>query len=180
MAGAGIARQYASAPAPRAIELPALAQRVGGGSTKRMFHAGRIPDATIGGDDNAHRDQILAAVVLDRDGLVRRRARAHELRRLHIRLLVAPVAGPIFAAGAGADSAAISLRAAEASLARFSLIPPLASCRAAASGAGPAAIFGESFQTVRCGRSRKNATPITPTLSGRPVRVAYASGSSVK
>jgi hypothetical protein len=39
---------------------------------------------------------------------------------------------------------------------------------------------GDSLKLMRSCRSRKNATPMTPTLSGRPVRAAYASGSSVK
>jgi hypothetical protein len=56
-----------------------------------------------------------------------------------------------------------------------------ASCRAEDSGGDcGAATLGRSFQAIGCGRSRKNATPITPTLSGRPVRAAYESGNSVK
>ncbi len=135
MAGAGIARQYASGPRP-AQSTPAdrFAQRVGGSGTNRGVHAGNGLHRP--GDrrrrQHAHRDQVLAAVVVDRDRLVRRRARAHEPRGLHVRLLLAAVAradlrqrrrrGHLGGHLAARGRRAVRLRSPIASLARFSAI----------------------------------------------------------
>ena len=93
-AGAGIAREYASGP--HAWRQPASCDRQRAADPARSGgHAGkRVRRARDDGRrQDAHRDQVLAAIVVDRDRLVRRRALALEAHHLRRRFLAAAVAG---------------------------------------------------------------------------------------